>query len=105
MNTFNGSGRLVRNAVIHGTEKKALKFTLAAKYGYDREAQKDRVEFLPCVIFSPSDALTETLVSEGKGVFVEFQGRVATSKFESDGDTRYSTEVVVNTPTFNIITR
>ena len=105
MNTFIGSGRLVRNAVVHGTEKKALKFTLAAKYGYDREAQKDRVEFLPCVIFSPSDALTEALVNEGKGIFVEFQGRVATSKFENDGGTQYSTEVVVNTATFNIITR
>ena len=105
MNTFIGSGRLVRNAVVHGTEKKALKFTLAAKYGYDREAQKDRVEFLPCVIFSQSDALTEALVNEGKGIFVEFQGRVATSKFENDGGTQYSTEVVVNTATFNIITR
>lgn len=105
MNTFNGSGRLVRNAIVHGTDKKVLKFTIAAKYGYDKEAQKERVEFLPCVIFSPSEPLEEHLVKEGKGTFVEFQGRVASSKFEVNGDTKYATEVVVNTASFNIVTR
>ena len=105
MNVFIGSGRLVKDAIVHGAENKALKFTIAAKYGYDKEAQKERVEFLPCVIFNPSEALEEHLVKKGKGLFVEFQGRVATSKFESDGATKYSTEVVVSTASFNIVTR
>lgn len=105
MNAFIGSGRLVRNAIVHGTEKKVLKFTIAAKYGYNRDAEKERVEFLPCVIFNPSEAMEELLTKEGKGVFVEFQGRVATSTFEADGETKYSTEVVVNTASFNIVTR
>ena len=37
MNVFIGSGRLVKDAIVHGAEKKALKFTIAAKYGYDKE--------------------------------------------------------------------
>ncbi len=105
MNVFIGSGRLVKDAIVHGAENKALKFTIAAKYGYDKTAKLERVEFLPCVIFNPSEALEEHLVKKGKGLFVEFQGRVATSKFESDGATKYSTEVVVNTASFNIVTR
>ena len=105
MNICIGSGRLVKDAIVHGTEKKALKFTIAAKYGYNKEAQKERVEFLPCVIFNPSQALEEQLTQKGKGLFVEFQGRVATSRFETDGVTKYSTEVVVNTASFNIVTR
>jgi len=105
MNAFIGSGRLVRNAIVHGTEKKVLKFTIAAKYGYNRDAEKERVEFLPCVIFKPSEAMEMLLAKEGKGVFVEFQGRVATSTFEADGETKYSTEVVVNTASFNIVAR
>jgi single-stranded DNA-binding protein len=106
MNRFIGSGRLTKNAIVNGGDRKALKFTIAAKYGYDSKEEKERVEFVPCVLFTPpNDKLGIFLAAQGKGVFVEFEGRVHTSKFEKDGETKYSTEVVVDNRTLNIITR
>jgi len=103
MNTFVGSGRLTRNAVINGTDTKAMKFTIAARYGYDQEKKEDRVEFVPCVLFNPSEKLQSLLTEEGKGMRIELQGRVATSKFEADGETRFSTEVVVDKRSLKIV--
>jgi len=103
MNTYIGSGRLVRNAVLAGNEKKALNFTIAAKYGYDAENEKERVAFVPCVIFNPTENLAKLLVDQGKGIFVEFQGRIASSRFESKGTTKYVTEIVVDPRTLNLI--
>jgi len=81
-----------------------LRFTIAAKYGYDTEKKKDRVEFISCILFKPSSALAELLTMQGKGTFVEFEGRISNSKYEKDGETKYSTDVIVNKSTFNIIT-
>ena len=106
MNRFIGSGRLTKSAIVHGGNRKALKFTIATKYGYDSNNEKERVEFVPCVLFTPpNDKLGIFLVAHGKGVFVEFEGRVHTSSFEKDGQRKYSTEVVVDNRTLNIITR
>ena len=106
MNKFIGSGRLTKNAIVNGNMRKALRFTIASKYGYDSKQSKDRIEFVPCVLFTPpNDKLGIFLVAEGKGVFVEFEGRVHTSHFEKNGDTKYITEVVVDKHTLNIITR
>jgi len=104
MNTYIGSGRLVRNAVLTGNDKtKALNFTIAAKYGYDGENEKERVAFVPCVIFNPTEKLAQLFVEQGKGMFVEFQGRIASSSFESKGTTKYVTEIVVDPRTLNLI--
>jgi len=106
MNKFIGSGRLTKHAVVNGGERKALKFTIASKYGYDTKEKKDRIEFIPCVLFTPAnDQLGVFLIAEGKGVFVEFEGRVHTSHYEVDGKTQYSTEVVVDKRSLNIITK
>ena len=78
MNAFVGSGREVRNAVVRSDKVKLIKFTIVAKYGYDREKKRDRVSFIPCVLFNPTEALENLLAREGKGVFVEFEGRVST---------------------------
>ena len=67
MNIFAGSGRLVRNAVVNGTETKAMRFTIAAGCGYDTRAKKERVEFVPCVLFNPPEELMLLLSQEGKG--------------------------------------
>jgi single-strand DNA-binding protein len=106
MNKVICSGRLTRDAWANGENTKAVKFTVAAKYGYDAKAEKERVEFVQCVLFTkPNDKLGIFLISQGKGVFVEFEGRVATSQFEKDGETRYSTQVIVDKRTFNIVTK
>ena len=103
MNTYIGSGRLVRNGVLAGDEKKALNFTIAARYGYDAENEKERVAYVPCVIFNPSENLAKLFVEKGKGIFVEFQGRIASSSFESKGATKYVTEIVVDPRTLKLI--
>ena len=105
MNVFNGAGRLTANAVVNGTDRKALKFSLAARYGYNSKESKELVEFVPCVMFEPSENQEKFLAEEGKGVFVEFQGRVSTSKYEVDGQTKYSTQVVVDKRSFHIVTK
>ena len=103
MNIFVGSGRLVRNAVVNGTENKAMKFTIAAGSGYNSRAKKAKVEFVPCVLFNPPQQLEVFLTQEGKGVLVEIQGRVCTSKFEVKGEVKYSTQVIVDKGNFNIV--
>ena len=103
MNTFTGSGRLLKNANLNGNENKALNFTIAAKYGYNKDEEKDRVEFIPCVLFKPSERLAEFLTEDGKGTLVEFQGRINTSRYEVKGETKYSTQVVINKCSFNIL--
>lgn len=106
MNIVICSGRLTKNALVNGGNRKALKFTVASKYGYDSKNEKELVEFVPCVLFTPpNDKLGIFLVAEGKGVFVEFEGRVHTSSFDKNGETKYATEVVVDKHTFNIVTR
>ena len=102
MNSFIGSGRLVRDAVVNGNGK-VLKFTIAAQYGYDAKAEKQRIEYVPCVMFNPGEKLTELLATQGKGMMVEFQGRVSTSKFEAKGEVQYRTEVVVSLASFCIL--
>jgi len=96
MNSFIGSGRLVRDAVVNGNGK-------VAQYGYDVKAEKQRIEYVPCVMFNPGEKLTELLATQGKGMMVEFQGRVSTSKFEAKGEVQYRTEVVVTLSTFFIL--
>jgi len=105
MNKFLGSGRLVRNAIVNGREHKALKFSIAAKYGYNSKAKKELIEFVPCVLFNPSHMMETFLSSEGQGVHVEFEGRVSTSKYEKNGEPRFDTIVIVDKRTFNLVTK
>lgn len=102
MNTCSISGELVRNAVCHGTNDKAMAFTVAAKYGYNAEEKKDRISFVPCVVFNPDHELVTLLTEKGKGVHLEFEGRVNSSKYDVEGQTRYKTEVVVRNGTIQV---
>lgn len=97
------TGRLVRNAIVNGNQSKAMKFTLATKYGYDAKNREDRVAFVPCVFFDPHQELERILTEDGKGVFVELAGRVHQAVFEKDGKTTYRTEVVVDPRTFTLV--
>lgn len=103
MNKFMGSGRLTRDAMLNGGARKALKFTIAARYGYDKENKKDRVEFVPCVLFDPGEKLIDMMTTNGKGMQIELEGRIKTSKYERDGKNHYSTEVIADKRSFKII--
>ena len=90
MNNFNGSGRLTRNAVLKGDEKKVLLFTVAANNDFSK-----RVDFIPCTLFNVDDDIARLLTEKGKGLEVEFQGYVATSRVQQNGTVKYFTRVIV----------
>ena len=96
MNKCMLSGRQVANAKVHGKDNNVLTFTLAVKDGYSKKAQVDYVDFLPCVLFNPSDKLLRKLTEEGKGLFVELEGSIRRNNYTVDGKKRYSIEVSVN---------
>ena len=103
MNTCNLSGKLARNAIVSGTGDKVLVFTLATKYGYNATEKKDRISYVPCVLFNPAPEI-ETLLSEkGKGVFIECEGRVSSSSYEADGERKFKTEVIVRNGTLSVV--
>ena len=103
MNRFIGVGSLPRNAVLNGNEKKVLRFTLATRYGQDKKTKKDRCAYVPCVIFRPSENTQNLLVENSKGLLIGLEGRVNTSKFESKGITKYSTEIIVDERSLRIL--
>jgi single-strand DNA-binding protein len=95
MNICALGGRLVRNAVLRGTDKRVLLFTLETRNGRDEEDQKERINFVPCALFNPSIELERKLVNEGKGLFVELEGRIGSSSYEANGEKKFNTEVIV----------
>ena len=103
MNTCVISGFLARAGVLNGDEHKALRFTVAAKHGYDAKEEKDRVEFVPCVLFNPSDAMVSLTTLQWKGLYLEFKGRINTSRYEKDGQKVYSTQIVVDKNSINLV--
>ena len=103
MNTCVISGFLARAGVLNGDEHKALRFTVAAKHGYDAKEEKDRVEFVPCVLFAPSEAMTTLAIKQWKGLYIEFKGRISTSRYEKEGQMVYSTQVVVDKNSINLV--
>ena len=98
MNNFNGSGRLTRNAVVKGDEKKVLLFTIAAS-----NDDSKRVDFIPCTLFNANDEIVSLLTERGKGLEVEIQGYVATSRVQQNGTVKYFTRVIVNPESLTVL--
>ncbi len=95
MNICAIAGRLPRNAVLKGTEKKVLMFTVETRSGGEDGDKNERVSFVPCAVFNPSPQLEQALVGEGKGTYIELEGRISSSSYETNGERKFSTEVVV----------
>ena len=94
MNVCAIAGRLVRDAVVRGTDRKVLLFTVATTSKQENDEQKDRVNYIPCAVFNPSPELEQALVAEGKGTHIELEGRISSSSYEINGERKFSTEVV-----------
>jgi single-stranded DNA-binding protein len=95
MNICAIAGRLARNAVVKGTEKKVLMFTVETRSGGEDGDKNERVCFVPCIVFNPSPELERQLVTDGKGLHVELEGRINSSSYEVNGERKFQTEVVV----------
>lgn len=97
MNKFTGVGKLPRTAIVNGGDTKVLRFTLCTQLGFNNKTKKERVAFVPCVVFKPTKVVVQMLTEHFKGMVIGLEGRVNTSKFETkEGQTKYSTEVVVD---------
>lgn len=72
------------------------KFSIAAsEKWYDKNTgqQQERTEWIRCVAFGKSAETLAKYVFKGSQIYVE--GRLQTSKYDKEGQTHYSTEVVI----------
>jgi hypothetical protein len=102
MNVCILSGRLLRNATVKGSEPKTLSFILECRYGYNENEKKDRLAYVPCVLFNPDSATEELLCTRGEGLFLELEGRLSGSLPDANGGRRFNTEVIVKNKSLNL---
>lgn len=70
------------------------RYTLAV----DRKGKKDETDFISCVCFGKTAEFAEKYLSKGMKVAIE--GRIQAGKYEKDGRTVYTTDIVVENHEF-----
>lgn len=95
------TGRLVANARLRGKKARVLAFTVETKHKLDSE-NEERSSFVPCVAFNAPTEIEQILLERGRGQFVELQGRITTSDFETAGERQHSVEVIVFNKTLTL---
>lgn len=90
MNVVSISGNLTAKPELRSTQsgKQVASFTVAINEG------KDKTEFVNCVAWEKTGELIAQYCE--KGDRMACSGKLQTRKWEKDGATRYSTEVIVN---------
>jgi single-stranded DNA-binding protein len=101
MNVCLLSGRLVRNAVLRGGERKVMLFTLSTPCGRGAGI-KEHTAQVPCVVFDPPPEMEAALVTHGEGTHIELEGRVVTSSYEQNGERKFTTEVIAFTRSITV---
>ena len=96
MNSVILMGRLVRDVELKQTStgKTYCRFSLAVK----KEFAKDGADFINCVAWDKRAEILANYLSKGQRILI--QGRLNTSSYEANGETRYSTDVIVDKITF-----
>lgn len=103
MNACMLSGKIVKNATVKGTEPKTLTFMLESKYGYNETEKKDRVAYVPCVMFNPEPEVETLLTTKGEGLFVAVEGRLSGSSPDANGSRKFNTEVIVKNRSLTVL--
>jgi hypothetical protein len=103
MNICIVSGRIVRNGVVRGSDTKAVSFTVETKYGFNEEEKRERVAYVPCVLFNPEPEMEALLTNEGEGLFVELEGRIHGANSDGNGPRKFNTEVYVKNRTLVVL--
>lgn len=98
MNAVCLSGYITR-VVANG--ENVLRFAVVAKHGYSKKKGEKLKEYIPCCLFKPSEKVKDLLSKEG--LFLELRGRISSSKYEKDGETKFSTQVIVDPASLNFI--
>lgn len=100
MNTCILAGRIHENATVREGKTKALSFVVEASNGSNGNDKKDLVN---CVLFKPDRELEAMLTEQGKGLYVELEGRVSSSSLKTNGEKRYNSDVIVRNWTFAVV--
>ena len=84
-------GRLTKDPEFrYGANQTAVaKFTVAV----DRAGKEKAADFISCTAFGKTAELIDRYMSKGRQIAV--QGRIQTGKYEKDGRTVYTTDVIV----------
>lgn len=87
-------GRLGQAIELKGNDKVSwTRFSVACDHGKDKDGNK-LTDWVPVVAFNQSAEYLDQYAE--KGDRVEVEGRVTTSSYEKDGETRYYTEVTAD---------
>ena len=92
LNSVTLFGRLTRDPELTYTQsgKAYVRFSLAVQ----RDSDKEEVDFINCVAWNK----TAELITQyfGKGNRILIQGKLNVSSYEKNGETKYSTDVVIS---------
>jgi len=102
MNTAIIMGRLTKEPAITTTQSgmKIARYTLAVDRRVKQDQQNQQTaDFIPCVAFDRAATFAESYFHQGMRVLVE--GRIQTGSYKNrDGQTVYTTDVIVNSQEF-----
>lgn len=93
MNYVSLLGRLTRDVDVTYTQsgKAYARFSLAVSRG---TSNRDEVDFINCIAWEKRAETISQYFKKGSRILV--QGRITTGSYEKNGETRYTTDVVVN---------
>ena len=93
MNYVSLLGRLTRDVEVTYTQsgKAYARFSLAVSRG---TSNRDEVDFINCIAWEKRAETISQYFKKGSRILV--QGRISTGSYEKNGETRYTTDVVVN---------
>jgi single-strand DNA-binding protein len=96
VNNCTFAGNVGKDPVLAGRGTPVLKFSIAVNERRKQgEEWVDHVEWIPVTVFGKrAEALAKILT---KGSQITIVGKFRTTKYEKDGQTRYSTEIVADT--------
>ena len=100
-------GRTVRKPEIHENESgvKTVLMTLAVNRGKDRDGNQ-LVDYVSVKGFVAKDAKSNGPYDYiGKGQLVSIQGKLRSSSYEKDGETIYTTDVIIDNGGVSLIER
>lgn len=103
MNKVIISGRIIDNAKVNGESRNVVKFKVLARSGWNKKENCPHMDFVPCVLFNPTQKLASLLEEKGKGLHIEFEGRVCRSMYKVKDEKRFSTEVIVYSQSLTFI--
>ena len=93
MNYVSLLGRLTRDVEVTYTQsgKAYARFSIAVSRG---TSNRDEVDFINCIAWEKRAETISQYFKKGSRILVH--GRITTGSYEKNGETRYTTDVVVN---------